>query len=705
MNTIETNASEPQDSLLLLIDELLSSGWTSKLDMSLLFNRRLKRVDPEGKTDLAFYKELMHPIQGSRSGGVYTSLINASINKLVDVWTRVYRAEKGTANMRKRDAFIVSARVSPKEIKDDNVRYSLSEATISYLKSGYTKSQPIAIFRYRQPGYSIADDLRFYNAEWSSRSLNRRNQDILTSINYNVDDAHKYSVFSPDPDVVARKISALKIQALKDALLKDTNEAVQKRLAEIDYLTRAKPEGWGNRAVDLYLNAIYDASTVFDGDELEPIIQQFRTHMLNHFRSDLFPACSMATILDYEEYCPREEYPEIAESIASLARIITQAEFSSEDIDNIRDKCWIVASRFDNLEEDQFQKVATLWDAVLFLMNSTTYVYNISGFSAALTLYHIDSDINLNTIVSTLYALVTYLIHDYANDSENTFGIAEAFFLSKCKGLIGSLNKESKIERFIIGLVEMATSYITRNLPHPVCDMLPDTIIMDGIKELNDEERCHFDELYQTLVFEENYQAFIASASCDVLSRDTQDTFIILVSHLLANLITGKIWLEKGSYHHQKLVLNFIEYKSKVSDDARHSLFDGYLLLLKYTLVVMEYNPYPMDIREGCTPELCKDCLTTVMDEARHFNYNENEYQLLLLLLAAIALRHIDYYIPKEDDIEEESCNKGVKDKAIEFLPLVEGYVNRMTQCSMKEELAKSISSIATNGYFNGYIL
>lgn len=121
MNTIETNASEPQDSLLLLIDELLSSGWTSKLDMSLLFNRRLKRVDPEGKTDLAFYKELMHPIQGSRSGGVYTSLINASINKLVDVWTRVYRAEKGTANMRKRDAFIVSARVSPKEIKDDNV--------------------------------------------------------------------------------------------------------------------------------------------------------------------------------------------------------------------------------------------------------------------------------------------------------------------------------------------------------------------------------------------------------------------------------------------------------------------------------------------------------------------------------------------------------------------------------------------------------
>lgn len=686
------------DDVIQVIDGLFSSGWTSYFDINIALHKlhrsilssstkrltaeeeEVLNIDPSILSEDDYIRRIMD------SSLNYTGRIKHYYYRMSEVWTKVHQ---GVQNK-----YCINLIIENQAVNRINCEsYSLRRSTELYLKKRGVST--LNVYRYKDRNYSIKEDLAFYKGHYDRAD---------TVIEYDGRSTDKFGVVI-EPDVVARKISALKIQALKDALLRDTNEAVSRRLAEIEYLTRTKPDGWGERTINLYLNAIYDASTVYESRELEPIIQQLRSHMLNHFSSGFFPADSLSVVIDYKKYCPWKAYPKIARSLAPLSRIITQDEFSSEDIDIIRDRCWLALCKFDYLDDAQFDKVAPLYDAISFLMNSTTYVYNMSGVSAALTLYRIDSDIDLNTIVSTMNGLVKCLIHDFTNDYADYFKSAEEAYLSKCKSIISSLNREVARERFIIGLVEITSSFITRSIPRPLSDIIPDATIMEGMKELNNEEREHFNELYHTLRFEENYQTFVSSASRDVLSKHTQGAFVHMISHLLINLITGTIWLEKESYHHQKLLSELKEFESKVSCDERCTLFNGFRLLVKYSLVVIDYNPFPMDIRDGCTPQICKELLNTIINDTKQFQYNENEMQLLLLLCSAIALRHVDYFVPKEDDEEEKEYNAGIKEKAIEFLPVAKSFVNLMTSGQIKEDMVETLSTAATRGFYNGFIL
>ena len=336
MNTIETTASEPQDSLVLLIDELLSSGWTSKLDMSLLFNRHLRRVDTEGKADLDFYKELMYPEKGSKSGGVYTSLINASINKLVEVWTRVHRGEKGTANMRKRDAFIVSDRVGPKDIDKDNSRYSLREATLTYLKNGGSKSQRIGIYRYLQPGYSIKEDLDFYNKHLGVRQETKNRKKAIADVAYDIRDAERYG-FEPDPEVIRIKTKALEIKREQEILIDDTRKAISQRQDIIKGLTRDKQSGWIDKISNNYLSAIYVSEGTLKDIDLAPLFHGFGSHLI--YKKDYTKAISilqkglnaLGELQGSDDNKAKEKYALILQNLSALHTLTGSCELAEKE--------------------------------------------------------------------------------------------------------------------------------------------------------------------------------------------------------------------------------------------------------------------------------------------------------------------------------------------------------------------------------------
>ena len=336
MNTNELTASEPHESHLLLIDGLLSSGWTSKLDMSLLLNRSLRRVDPTGKTDLDYYKALMETVQGSKSGGCYTSLINASINKMVEVWTRAHRGEKGTSNMKKRDAFIEFARVGPKSIEEDSVRYSLSEATVSYLKSGFTNGQRIGIFRYRQPGYSIKEDLDFYNEHLGVRQENKNRKKAVADVAYDIRDAERYG-FEPDPEVIRLKTKALEIKREQERLIGDTKQTVSRREEKIEVLRKDKLAGWIERISDNYLSAIYVSEGILKDFDRAPIFHGFGAHLME--QKDYSKAISilqkglnaLGEAQTSDDNKAKEEYALILQNLAALHSFTGNFVLSEEE--------------------------------------------------------------------------------------------------------------------------------------------------------------------------------------------------------------------------------------------------------------------------------------------------------------------------------------------------------------------------------------
>lgn len=695
------------DEGILTIDSLLS-GWTSFIDMDLLLHN-LHRSRLAIADSLSSEEEVFMEVNPSvlseeeyklkvmeKYGYLYTNRVKQYFYHMSEIWTQVHH---GVADKKKIGLIIEQATIN----RENCNKYSLSDSTLTYLYKG-RGVKTLKVFKYINTGYSIAADLQFYNKKIRHHSVAQTQKQITSAVKYNNKEAKKF-VVSPEPDVIERKISAMKIRAMQNALRQETSDAVKMRIAEIEYLTSERPSGWENRTINLYLNAIYDASGILDNSEIEPIILRLQSHMLNHFKLEYFPSSCIDVILNYKNYCSRKQYPKVFRSVASLAKFIMKDEFTAEDIDIIRDKGWIACCIIGDLDDSSFEEVATLHDAIWLLLNSTTYIYNMSGFSAALTLYGIDGDISLNTIVSCLYAQIDCLIRNFTNDFVDYFNIAETAFLGNCGSIIDSLNRDNAIERFIIGLVHMSTSFVTRTISHPIDDILPRAIIDEGLKYLNAEEKKHFNELFQTLRFEEYYQAFVNAAKSDILSQITQNAFILQITHLLENLAAGNIWLEKESYHYQKMLLDLKKYVADVAKDNRCTLNNGYRILLKYALVVIEYNPYPVDIRDGCTPEMCLDSLKSIADVSYQVGLNDKEKTLLLLMLSMIALRHIDYYILKENDEEEEKINANIKEKAIEFLSVSEFFLNMMEPGNTKTLLLETLATVRAQGFYNGYIL
>lgn len=349
----KTKERPKQETIIELIDGLLSSGWTSYIDFNLAADKVFKSVEysnPSSKE--ACYEKLMEIV-----GGYYRTNINQAINRMTDAWALVRRGvdiegilekekadhdnDKSVKDKKKpanpiRDEFkrlfIDIRKIHSTDSDEFLSRYSISEATLWYLRNN-PKINELSIYRYRTPGYSIFEDLKSYDKERESSKIMRRH---APSLNYDFRDASKYGII-PDPDVISRKRRRLMIRALQDELLRDTSGAVKKRLKEIEHLKKNKPQGWQKYASEKYLNAIYDGKGIMEKLDLGSIIHQYGSHLLtqkDYPKGFSFLEESLKTIREEMmsgNSMAKEEYALILQNLAALHSFLGNYTLAEEE--------------------------------------------------------------------------------------------------------------------------------------------------------------------------------------------------------------------------------------------------------------------------------------------------------------------------------------------------------------------------------------
>lgn len=271
---ISAHQEIPKEKGILIIDRLLSAGWTSTLDMCIaLYDYACKNgyessKAPIGLSMVEFYNWLME------NGGLFSGRIRSSYFYFMsEIWTSV---REGSIDSKKKDLFIESVQITRK----NEANYQLSEETLTYLYHG-RGVRSLWIYTYKETGYSIREDLRRYKEIETWRSTKTDYKKIEESIRYNPSEAlDKYNLI-PDPDVIARKCKALFIQELQRALLADTEGNVKRRLETVERLKKTKPEGWMESASNTYLNAIYDSSGIMKDIDIAPIIHHYGSHLMD----------------------------------------------------------------------------------------------------------------------------------------------------------------------------------------------------------------------------------------------------------------------------------------------------------------------------------------------------------------------------------------------------------------------------------------
>lgn len=293
---------EGGDLRIVIIDGLLSTRWTSYLDMCIAIDDKIHRRALSKKPDMNYYNELMGKVnaKGKRLGGYLNSIKATDIPQMVDIWALVHRGVdiKGALEKEKtvtnqtfekrrtenpirdtyKQLFIKTVELSPNPTDEEITEYALSDATLFYLRNDGTKGQKLSIFCYLEKGYSILDDLKIYNDKLEADAKIHRK--IASGIDYDISDASKY-VLTPDPDVIARKRKVKMIEFLQKTLLQDTTGAVQRRLKKIESLKRNKPIGWLDETSNIYRNAIYDGQGILEELTLGPIIHNFGYHLMD----------------------------------------------------------------------------------------------------------------------------------------------------------------------------------------------------------------------------------------------------------------------------------------------------------------------------------------------------------------------------------------------------------------------------------------
>ncbi len=323
-----------------LIDNLLSSGWTSLTDMNIVINdctNSTDRVDRKGKSPYEFYKEVMF------QGGCFKSHISQAINRMVDAWALIRRGvdiegilekdkkenEKKEGRKKRpsnpireefRNLFIESKKLNTTDSDEDLAQYNLSEATLYRLRND-TEGQGLSIFRYIDREYSILDDLKEYELKYKDEAKLQRK--VASVVNYDISDAERYG-FIPDPDVIARKRRLIMIRALQVELLNDTTGAVKKRLEAIEIMKKKKLTGWMGDTSETYLNAIYDGRGIIESINLGPIIHQYGAFLMDgkeYGSSQTFLKESLDTIKESMLSggdLAKEEYALILQNLSAL---------------------------------------------------------------------------------------------------------------------------------------------------------------------------------------------------------------------------------------------------------------------------------------------------------------------------------------------------------------------------------------------------
>lgn len=349
VNNLENDkSSKPKTIRLQIIDNLLSSGWFSHLDMCIEMDHAegLTGVSRDPwMTDLDYYERLMDKDeQGNQRGH-----LDAVMRQLVDIWALVRRGvdiqgilDRGSGNNPIRDEFrqilIESKSFDPKCYDEELDEFEVTTAFRTYLRNS---TQSLCVYRYRDEGYSIfkkmpgasKSDWEIYNDELRITKIQRK---ITPDIHYDSSEAEKYGII-PDPDVISRKVKALMIKALQDELLRDTTGAVQRRLEEIERLKKNKPAGWMNDTSETYLNAIYDGRGIIEDLDLSPIIHHFGSHLMDrkeYSQGHSFLKESLETIRETMlagNDKAKEEYALILQNLAALHSFTGNFVLSEEE--------------------------------------------------------------------------------------------------------------------------------------------------------------------------------------------------------------------------------------------------------------------------------------------------------------------------------------------------------------------------------------
>ena len=151
--------SLPVNESILIMDKLLSHGWTSMLDMSIAFDKYARENGYEGYEKGTETPELtseyLHYLLAETS---YNQRIRSSlIPRMSMIYTAAHYQE---ANEHSRELFINAERITRKDLE----RYGfLNNSIVSFLFSNKTV-RCIHIYAYKTKGYSIKEDLLCYDS-------------------------------------------------------------------------------------------------------------------------------------------------------------------------------------------------------------------------------------------------------------------------------------------------------------------------------------------------------------------------------------------------------------------------------------------------------------------------------------------------------------------------------------------------------------
>ena len=696
----------PRDEAILIIDNLLSSGWTSMLDMCIALNEYALEngyqhaVKREGKTDIEYYVDLMN------NGGIYSGDIRSSyFTHMAKIWASVREGKDGAGNKEKRDKYIETVeRLNREKIKN----YAVSEATLLYV-SNAPHVRVISLFSYRDKAYSIKKDLAFYNENWKRQALNKSQKEELKGVQYDINDALRYSI-TPEPEIIRRKIKAAENKRRQDALILETTEAIRRRLKDIDERSKTKPAGWMDDVTRLYLYSIYDGIGILDNSVIAPIIEKFYSHLRDHLQRDVLPSQNVSIIVNYTEYCNSlAKEPNFIQHVSSIANTLSHKDLSLDDTIDIMDRCITAWGFFSHMEDDGLittKEEQALGYAVFDLWVEISYIFNLLQCSVSFAKYRFDSTRDLNDIVNSCYSVFAEGSDPWDDELIKECGMAESICLQQCDEFKNAVICNDLMDSFAIGVVDMMRAFISRDITLVPKEIIAHNVMKYGLSQLDDEERKHFNRMYQTLRFESNWQRFVqlrnrTNSNRAVVQRN--QSFTILIKHLCECLIDWEIELTDESPRQIKLISELEGYEAQLNNESKVSVNIGQLILLKLALVVLRNKIYPIGLHEGWTVQSCSEELQRWLTEALHANMSADEIQIVLMLLSMIAIRNTEY---PTVNIEDEPYIVSLYDEkmetdCLEFFGVAEQFIEQMKKGHAKRLLEK----IAKEHAFYGFLL
>lgn len=667
----------PRDEGILIIDKLLSTGWTSMLDMCIALNDYALNngcqpfvARPEEDT-LEFYVNLME------NRGIYSGDIRSSyFYHMVEIWSTVNEGDLSAPNEGKRDKYIETIKkVTRKNISE----YDVSEATRTYLFHA-PHVRAIRLFRYKKLGTSISNDLNYYNEKWDKHSSNKNDQEALASVIYDINDAYKHSVFSPDPDIIRRKVKAAEIRALQEALIKETTMEIQRRLERIAQLNNTRPAGWIEETTTNYFKAIYEGIDIVDNGFLEPIIQQFCSYLMEHLRVEYFPSDSLSEVVDYFQANRSTEHPQ---TVTEMVSLLLKGDLSKSEVDRISSTCLSL------LRYPYNQNYNDIKSAIRELSTSSHYILCLLKTRIELMKVRLGVSPDIDTIFDSCYELF-WVIWMFYNREKPKCQKAEEAFLQECEALKEVLVTKDQKHLFMVGLAEMTSFYVSRNAQFSLKRFFTPESVSIGLQGLKKRSVDNFYEMYQPICFDLNRKQLSSLIENDINTQEVVDTLVLFLHHFFRCVLINEFLFL--SARKQRLLEVFENLYNSFSVSSGSLNTKKSLILITYALITIIDDPYPLGYVESSNPNACSETYSRILIEAHNAGMNEEEMQLMYIMLSMIGLNNYKtpYY--------KQGYEIGVV-----FAKQVDELVDNLIPSDEKRILKEAIKDIYESGSFYGF--